>query len=398
MADIFLSYASSDRASAARVQRALAQAGYVVFWDQEIPPGADWDTWIRGKLTAARVVVVLWSKRSIASSNVRHEAMIARDANKLLPVLIETLAPSDFPMGLYMVQALNLTNWNGDARADVAQRLLAELNARNASPQPLGQGSTPAPPPNNAVAITIGITVAVALIALAVFGQRPDAASHDTADAAAWAQLDKTDPAALRSFQAGAEGDFRDQAEQVLAQLEESHFALAQEADSIEAFEAFLTDFPGSSHTNAARGRIVELRQVAVAPSTPASVNTTDAQYLMGYHFILTGQSPYLSCGTATSAGALHLHFGPDGNATYSAIPYIGGIPTDVQPLTWELRNKRYRLSIDGVSYESSFNVETGTGIISHRVGRYSGVRSGYFLLCPGALGAGFAAAAPELH
>ena len=91
-----------------RVRDALEQAGYEVFWDQSTPPGKDWDSWIRDQLTGAKLVITLWTKSSVASPNVRHEAIIAREAGKLLPVMVDTLEPTDFPMGLFMVQALSI--------------------------------------------------------------------------------------------------------------------------------------------------------------------------------------------------------------------------------------------------------------------------------------------------
>lgn len=39
MADIFLSYAREDRASAERIAQALAGLGYDVWWDPDIPAG-----------------------------------------------------------------------------------------------------------------------------------------------------------------------------------------------------------------------------------------------------------------------------------------------------------------------------------------------------------------------
>ena len=105
MPDIFISYSSKDRAVADRVRDALGEAGYDVFWDQEIPAGKDWDSWIREHLAEARLAIVLWSKASVASPNVRHEAIIARDAGGLLPLMVDELGASDFPMGLFLVQA-----------------------------------------------------------------------------------------------------------------------------------------------------------------------------------------------------------------------------------------------------------------------------------------------------
>lgn len=136
MADVFLSYSSADRVKAMQIERALSAAGHTVFWDQETPAGADWDNWIRAKLGEARTVVVLWSKASVASPNVRHEAMIARDAERLIPVLVEPLKPTDFPMGLYLVQAVQLQSWRGDAADPAFQRLVAEIAAKMGRPAP----------------------------------------------------------------------------------------------------------------------------------------------------------------------------------------------------------------------------------------------------------------------
>ena len=116
---------------------ALAEAGYEVFWDQATPAGQDWDSWIRERLTGARLVVTLWTKSSIASPNVRHEAIIAREAGKLLPVMVDELEPTDFPMGLFMVQALMIgrsARQFGAARAKFLDEVRARIGAGGAAP------------------------------------------------------------------------------------------------------------------------------------------------------------------------------------------------------------------------------------------------------------------------
>ena len=134
MPDIFLSYSRSDRDVAERIQARLAEEGYDVFWDQNTPPGTDWDTWIRERLRDSRCVVVLWSKTSVVSPNVRHEAIIGRERAKLLPVMVDDLGPDDFPMGLFLVQAVKI----GRTRKSLAAawpKLLEEVRAKlSASP------------------------------------------------------------------------------------------------------------------------------------------------------------------------------------------------------------------------------------------------------------------------
>jgi hypothetical protein len=105
MTDIFFSYSSADRVAVRRAHSRLKAAGYDVSWDQVVPPGKDWDSWIRDQLGKSSVVIVFWSRNAVASENVRHEATIARRQNKLIPVMLEALDPDSLPMGQYMVQA-----------------------------------------------------------------------------------------------------------------------------------------------------------------------------------------------------------------------------------------------------------------------------------------------------
>jgi hypothetical protein len=165
LTDIFISYSSKDRAVALRVRDALQEAGYDVFWDQATPAGQDWDSWIRERLTGAKLVVALWTKASVASPNVRHEAIIAREAGKLLPVMVDELAPTDFPMGLFMVQALMIGR---SARQFEAMRgkFLDEVRARIGA-----SGAAPVRParrrrPRRKLAIGLGLGALVATIAL----------------------------------------------------------------------------------------------------------------------------------------------------------------------------------------------------------------------------------------
>src|ERR1051325_9490086 len=114
MFDIFLSYSSRDRQRVQPIHDALAEQGFAVFWDQEVPAGSDWDTWLRKNLNEAKCAVVVWSAQSITSDNVGHESPSAKQQGNVFPVVIESLARDQFPMGLYAVQAANLTTWNGD--------------------------------------------------------------------------------------------------------------------------------------------------------------------------------------------------------------------------------------------------------------------------------------------
>jgi hypothetical protein len=54
MTDIFFSYSSHDRQRVRPVRDALVAQGFEVFWDQQVPAGTDWDTWIRQHLTKSK--------------------------------------------------------------------------------------------------------------------------------------------------------------------------------------------------------------------------------------------------------------------------------------------------------------------------------------------------------
>ena len=134
MADIFLSYSSKDRARIQRLRDALVNCGFTLFWDQEIPATTDWDTWIRQHLNESKCAVVVWSSNSILSDNVRHEALIAKQQNKLVPVLFDSIAADRFPMGLYAMQAADLSSWTGDVNDDSWLRLLNQVESMLAPP------------------------------------------------------------------------------------------------------------------------------------------------------------------------------------------------------------------------------------------------------------------------
>ena len=67
MSDIFLSYASEDRAIAEELATALTERGWLVWWDCNIVTGQPFDTEIERALAEARCVIVLWSRASVSS-------------------------------------------------------------------------------------------------------------------------------------------------------------------------------------------------------------------------------------------------------------------------------------------------------------------------------------------
>ena len=130
MTDIFFSYKSDDRERVRPVRDAFANQGFDVFWDQQVPAGVDWDSWIRQHLTQSKCAIVFWSAASVLSDNVRHEATVGKQQGKLVPAMLEPLRPEQFPMGLYTQQAVNLISWKGDFGDPEWAKLRREVEAK----------------------------------------------------------------------------------------------------------------------------------------------------------------------------------------------------------------------------------------------------------------------------
>ena len=91
MADIFISYSSEDKTNVKLIAELLERHGWSVWWDRDIPHGRPFDTVIEEELTAAFCVIVIWTKRSVASEWVKNEANEALQAGKLVPILLENV-------------------------------------------------------------------------------------------------------------------------------------------------------------------------------------------------------------------------------------------------------------------------------------------------------------------
>lgn len=91
MADVFISYASEDRAHAQALACALEKVGWSVWWDRAILPGKRFDAAIEQALDQAKAVAVLWSSSSIQSDYVRDEIQDAARQGTLVPALIENV-------------------------------------------------------------------------------------------------------------------------------------------------------------------------------------------------------------------------------------------------------------------------------------------------------------------
>lgn len=126
MSDIFFSYGREDRSRAELLARALQSEGWSVWWDKTIPAGQTFDEVIERNLDAARCVVVLWSKQSVASEWVRTEAQEGEDRRILVPVLIDKVK---IPLAFRRMQAADLVGWQGDKTAPEYSQLVTDIKS-----------------------------------------------------------------------------------------------------------------------------------------------------------------------------------------------------------------------------------------------------------------------------
>jgi len=90
MADVFVSYAKTDRSLASKLVAMLEAEGWKVWWDTSLGAADLHRDEIMKQLASARAVIAIWTP-SIRSDWVRAEAGRAKAEGKLIPV--KTPAP-----------------------------------------------------------------------------------------------------------------------------------------------------------------------------------------------------------------------------------------------------------------------------------------------------------------
>ncbi len=126
MADVFVSYARSDKARVAPLVAAIEAEGWSVWWDPSIEPGQEFDQRIVAELESAAAVVVVWTPTSVTSRWVRGEAREAADRGKLVPARFDG---ASLPLDFRAVHTTDLDRWGEDAKSPAAQELLRALGA-----------------------------------------------------------------------------------------------------------------------------------------------------------------------------------------------------------------------------------------------------------------------------
>ena len=121
---VFLSFASPDRATAERIQLALAGAGHEVFFDEaSLAPGSDYNSRIRDSIKESQLFVFLISPSSVGGGRYAHtELKLAKIKwpkpwGYILPVVIR---PTEYGAIDPYLASVTLLEPRGDVAAEVA--------------------------------------------------------------------------------------------------------------------------------------------------------------------------------------------------------------------------------------------------------------------------------------
>lgn len=316
MPTVVIIHAAEDTLPARALAEKLRQARLTVVLEK--PPGED----LRNEVKNASVAIALWSPRSVAQAALIEETNFARSKSKVFHACMQS-APT--PEQFRSDKSVNLTGWRGEddfqpwrelaklvtdktgvaplpppaprppsgffqpgrpteTPAAAPRRTAPQPQQQRQAPRPAAQAAAPRPAPRpqqhqqeqeparkGGNGLVIGLIALVAVAALGGGGYFFWSQSQNAqTTSAAWEHVDRNDASALRAFIDGDPGDYRDEAQTALAELEERSYEAASDADTIESLEAFLNDFPDSEHAIAARGRIAELRTLPQAPAADA--------------------------------------------------------------------------------------------------------------------------------
>jgi len=122
MADIFVSYAKTDRPLASKLVAMLEAEGWTVWWDTSLAAADLYRDEIMKQLVAARAVIAIWTPNSIKSDWVRAEAGAAKKDGKLIPVKTSDVANADIPLPFGEMHTENVES-NDLIRAAVVAQL-----------------------------------------------------------------------------------------------------------------------------------------------------------------------------------------------------------------------------------------------------------------------------------
>src|SRR5215813_12638930 len=109
MAQVFISYAKTDRAVAHALAKDLEARGLTVWWDDHLYAGQNFRQAIVEVIKEAKAVIVIWSDASVQSDWVYDEAGLAHRQKKLVTTAVPNFT-GDVPPGFGGLHFVTVTD------------------------------------------------------------------------------------------------------------------------------------------------------------------------------------------------------------------------------------------------------------------------------------------------
>ena len=151
MADVFISYARTEEASAKLVADKLGEAGFKVWRDDQLPAHRGYAEVIEERIKGARAVIVLWSAEAAKSQWVRAEADTARNLGTLIQASLDGALP---PLPFNQIHCASLDGWVGETDHAGWRKLADSVTALAPTPADPGK-RTPARPTRDKLSICV---------------------------------------------------------------------------------------------------------------------------------------------------------------------------------------------------------------------------------------------------
>lgn len=123
MADVFVAYSSTDRATVEKLI-GLLELRWSVWWDDLII--GDFDVAIESAIADAKCLLVLWSASSREKPEVKDEVRLAQQAG--IPVIAAKVSECVPPYGFQALSFSDLIGWDGDPAHPAFRQLLRRLS------------------------------------------------------------------------------------------------------------------------------------------------------------------------------------------------------------------------------------------------------------------------------
>ena len=272
MADVFISYSSRDRTLAEALAKALEGRCFSVWWDFNLVDGPSFRDQINAQLTASRAVIVIWTEDSAASKWVRDEADEAARLNKLVPVRVPELPLHAVPLGHRQAQICTLGEKGDGERILLALAELGVGQEEAACKSPI-KIEVPAAKGQAAPVLRwapIAGAFLAAIFAADFFGKQtpppqanPAAPKATACTGADWSEIRRSSNLELvRSFAARCQGsDFSTLAMEELSNRDKAIWDAAKAANTIEAYEEYLHNWPQGAFASYASAGIAAIQK-----------------------------------------------------------------------------------------------------------------------------------------